>query len=138
MSFTYPVTVRLYDTDRAGIVFFAKFYEFCEATLEEFLTQTLGSFDMLWQAGNFILPLVHSEADYCLPTRLGERLQIILRVKDIGKTSITFAYTIVGPDQKTRALVHLVHVCVDAQTFAPIAVPDNLRQALQSLVAAPQ
>ena len=129
MAFEHVVTVRFNEVDRAGIAFFGRVYEYCHTAFEELLMATGSGITDIFERGGWGMPLVHSEADYTKPMRLGERLTIELTVPAIGKTSITFAYRVMGDDGKLRCTCKLVHAIVDFKTFQPRDVPEQLLRA---------
>ena len=133
MSFEYKLTARFYEVDRAGIIFYARFYEYAHAALEELLTQMFGHPAAIFEAHDFGMPLVHSEADYMAPTRMGDRLIVSLSIERVGKGSVTFAYDIRSEEGEHRCSVKLVHAFVDMKTFAAIPVPALFRDGLQNM-----
>lgn len=129
--FVHHHTARFYEIDRAGIVFFARVYEYCHAAFEELQTRAFGHPGAIFDSLGFGMPLVHSEADYTRPIRLGDRLEIALRVAKVGARSVTFAYTIVGEDDRApRAKVTLVHAFIDMTSFKGIQTPPSFLEGL--------
>lgn len=133
MQFTHRITTRFSEIDRAGIVFFARYYEYCHATFEALLASLFGPLEDSFARGLWMMPLVHSEADYASPARLGEELHIGLEVAQVGNTSITFAYDVRGADHTPRARVRLTHVFVQPETFKSRPMPDEFRAGLARL-----
>jgi 1,4-dihydroxy-2-naphthoyl-CoA hydrolase len=134
MHYEHVVTVRFNEVDRAGIAFFGRVFEYCHACFEETLAASGQPLLAIFEHGGYGLPLVHAEADYTRPMRLGERLLVTLRVARLGGRSITFAYEVRGAqDKDLRATVRLVHAFVRLDGFAGMAVPDALRDALAGL-----
>ncbi|RME74203.1 MAG: acyl-CoA thioesterase [Planctomycetota bacterium] len=135
MTFTHVVTVRFNEVDRAGIAFFGRVFEWCHEAYEElFATAGLRIRDM-FEKESWAMPLVHAEADYRRPMRLGDRLAIDVRLERLGRRSLTLAYTVRGaeggaPDEDVRATARLVHAFVELDRFAPREVPDKVRDAL--------
>src|SRR5688500_10530099 len=74
MSFHHSVTARFSEIDRAGIVFFGRYFEYCHAAFEELLARMFGDLEQSFAAGLWTMPLVHAEADFARPVRLGDRL----------------------------------------------------------------
>ncbi len=132
MAFVHTVTVRFHETDRAGIVFFGRFFEYCHIVYEEMLIQALGGMETMFENG-WSMPLVHAEADYKKPLRLGDRIPVHLTVERLGKGSITFSYSLKGYDGEERASAKLVHAFVDMETFEGRSAPPELIEALQRL-----
>lgn len=135
MTFTHEVTVRFNEVDRAGIAFFGRVFEWCHEAYEElFATAGLRIRDM-FEKESWAMPLVHAEADYRRPMRLGDRLAIEVRLERLGRRSLSLAYTVRGaeggaPDEDVRATARLVHAFVELDRFAPREVPDKVRDAL--------
>lgn len=134
MPYEHVVTVRFNEVDRAGIAFFGRVFEYCHACFEEMLMASGQPLLAIFDKGGYGLPLVHAEADYSRPMRLGDRLRISLRVARLGGRSITFAYEIRGAEaDDLRANVRLIHACVSLDGFTGMSVPDALREALATL-----
>ena len=122
MAFVHEVTVRFFEIDRAGIVFFARYYEYCHEAFEELLAAMLGHPEEAFRSLGYGMPLVRSEAEYHRPTRMGDRLTVALDVERVGAASVTFRYRIRCGDEP-RATCRLTHCFVDLESFRPIEVP---------------
>lgn len=133
MPFRHTVTVRFFEIDRAGIVFFGRFFEYCHATFEELLMSAFGDLESIFRTSSWGMPLVHTESDHLRPVFIGERLTIELEVAALGGASITFAYRILGPDGDLRAKVTLKHAFVSRPDFQPIPMPGEFRDGLLKL-----
>ncbi len=130
MPFQHTVTVRFHEVDRAGITFFGRVFEYCHETFEEVLKASDDSLEACFDEEGWSMPLVHAEADYRRPMRMGERLSVRLTVERVGKRSMTFAYTVAGPDGEERARVKLVHAFIRLSDFGPHPVPERVLRAL--------
>jgi 1,4-dihydroxy-2-naphthoyl-CoA hydrolase len=137
VAFEHTRTVRFHEIDRAGIVYFADVLQYCHVVYEELMTQIVGSLEVFFSDSGWGMPLVHTEADYSRPNRLGDALRIALTVERLGKTSVTFAYEI-WCQEELRARAKLVHAFVDMKTFKPIEAPQAFRQGLSSLGLLPK
>ncbi len=88
--FTLRRQVEFNHCDPAGIVFYPRYFEMISATVERFLADEVGiawaDMDFLAGAGT---PLGEIEARFHAPSRLGEMLDLSLRVERIGRTSFT-------------------------------------------------
>ena len=78
MSFEHTLTARFFEIDRAGIVFFGRFFEYCHATFEEMLLAALPDWNGAFDHSGWGMPLVHAEADFSRPVRMGDRLRIAM------------------------------------------------------------
>ena len=63
--------------------------------------------------------------------RMGDRLDITVDLRRVGRTSIRFDYRVVGPDGTVRATASLVHVFVTLSDFRPRAIPEGFLAALR-------
>lgn len=135
MSFVHHVTVRFYEIDRAGIAFFARFFEYCHAAFEEMQLAAFGDMETALREAPFVMPVVHAEGDYQAPVRLGDRLTVSLDVERLGDTSITFRYAVCGADGSPRATLKLVHAFVDRATWRACAAPPEIVEGLRRVGA---
>ncbi len=130
MAFELRITARFYEIDRAGIVFFGRVYEYAHSALEEALALMFGHPETMFSKYRFGMPLVHSEADYQHPIRMGDRLIVRMHVERIGSRSITFLYQITGEDGLHRCQVKLVHAFIEMSSFKGIPIPREFLDAL--------
>ncbi|MCO5168654.1 MAG: acyl-CoA thioesterase [Planctomycetes bacterium] len=126
-AFERTLLVHFHEIDRAGIVYFARIFEYCHRVYEELLAEVVGPLEAFFQQKDWGLPLVHAEADYARPLRLGDRVRVRLVVERLGERSVTFGYTLTcAATGEPRATARLVHACVTLRpAFAPRAMhPD--------------
>ncbi len=132
--FRFPFTVLFGQVDAVGITFFSRAFETCHAAFEAMLEAGGLPLAEILSARDWAAPLVHAEADFKRPMRMGEELDIRVVVGRMGKTSVTFDFTVVGAiDGEVRATAQHVHACIDMAGFTQLEVPTRLRDALQSL-----
>ena len=128
--FTYKITVKMYDTDAAGILFFGNQFKWVHEAYEEFLESINFSFSDILKT-DFFVPIVHAEADYKAPLSVGDRITIQVKIDKIGQSSFTITYNILDTNKHvTVGTAKTVHVTVDKQTRKKIAIPTKLREAL--------
>ena len=82
-------TVKLHDTDAAGILFFANQFKMAHDIYESFLGRMGFGLSQRFARRDFFLPIVHAEADYYQPLNVGDVIEIAMSVTKIGKTSFT-------------------------------------------------
>ena len=81
MSFTAEITVRFGQVDAAGIVFYPRYLEMVNETVERWFEECLGvSFRELHMTRRHGTPTKHIAVDFLKPSRLGDRLTFTLRV----------------------------------------------------------
>ena len=132
MSTRVTLPVRFQDVDAAGVLFFGRIYDYCHQAYEEFWGSQ--GIDRTWvfSGADFLIPIVHSEADYKAVLRHGERVDVTVDVTHVGRASFHLGYRVAGPGpgDDLRATVKTVHAFVARATMRPIAIPDELRVLL--------
>lgn len=123
----------MHDTDMAGILYFARQFRFAHDALEDFMESEGLSFDRLFHNNDFVYVIVHAEADYLRPVKVGDRLDIQVTVEKIGETSFTINYRIYRSPELIGT-AKTVHVTMDAKTREKILIPDEFRAILQKHV----
>lgn len=123
--------VRMHDTDMAGILYFAKQFRYAHDALEDFVASEGLSFDLVFHGDHFVFVIVHCEADYLSPLRVGDKLEVHLSVEHVGTTSFTISYGIFRKKKELVGTAKTVHVTLDAKTRKKIPIPDLLRKKLQ-------
>lgn len=85
--------VEFRDTDAAGIVHFSAFFFWMESAEHELLRAAgLHVFDPLPDGGTASWPRVSAACDYKSAVRFGDEVEITVRVAELGRTSVTFAF----------------------------------------------
>ncbi len=124
------------DCDPAGIVYFPRFFHFFHEAMETWFDAALGlPYSVLIGGRKIGFPAVHTEADFKLPCAMGEEIGVELRVEELGRSSIRFAYAVrthgdaAAPVRLTGATVCVV---MDLDPSRPtfrraLAVPEDLR-----------
>nr|WP_325250821.1 thioesterase family protein [Amylibacter sp.] len=127
-------TVRFQHCDPAGIVFYPRYFEMLNLTVEHFFEQKVGwSFNGLPKELNVSVPTVHIETDFVKVSRLEDRLEFQLRILRIGRTSLGLAITgLCNGEERLKAVITLV--CVDFDTKTAVPWPDRLRMKLEALM----
>lgn len=124
------------DCDPAGIVYFPRFFHFFHEAMETWFDAALGMPYAALIGGRKIgFPAVHTEADFKLPCAMGEEIGVELRVAELGRSSIRFAYaarTLGDATAPVRLTGATVCVVMDLDPSRPtfrraLAVPEDLR-----------
>lgn len=133
MGFEYHTRVRFSEVDQAGVVYFSRIYEYCHRAFEELLRAAEMPLEGLLHQVGWGMPLVHSEADYHRPLRLGDALTIEVTVPERSDRRVSFGFRVLGEDGKVRARVKHVHACVSMADFRPREVPSAFIDGLARL-----
>lgn len=127
MKFITHNKVRMHDTDMAGILYFAKQFRYVHDALEDLMEKEGIDFDALFTRSDFVFVIVHAEADYVSPVKVGDILNIHVWVENLGNSSFTMVYDIFKADGTLMGKAKTVHVCLDAKTRTKISLPDSVR-----------
>ena len=134
--FEYRFSIRLHDTDAAGVLFFAHLLRHAHDAYEAFMEQAgFGLVGLIAGAGPH-LPLVHAEADFLAPLRHGEQVLIRLSLARLGGSSFILEYEFLGSEGNIRARARTVHVALAPGGGKSVPLPDALRQRLELLETA--
>lgn len=131
-EFVYERTVRFQDIDAAGIVFFARFFEYFHDAYVEFLAGTAADLGDVLAAKAWAAPLVHAEADFVRALRFGDRIGVEVAASKRSSKSATVHYRVWSGDD-VAAVGRTVHVAVDTTTFESMALPSAFVEALGRL-----
>jgi acyl-CoA thioesterase FadM len=128
-DFTELLVVRLSHTDAAGVIFYPKIFEMEQELFERWLE--LGGFrvrDML--SGQLApTPIVHCEADYRLPVRVGDKLTAQLAGVDVGRSGYTLQWSFARATEPAMS-VRVKRVAIDPRAGESIDLPEAFRQWL--------
>ncbi len=130
--FQHRFIVRLHDTDAAGRLFFGHLFHHAQDAFEAFMAQLGWPIPELIQRGEYLLPVVHAEADYRRPIQHGELIWVEIWVEEIGRRSFTLGYRFRKKDGEESARAKTVHVLVSTVGDQVPALPEKLHLALVS------
>ena len=129
-NYHYDFTIRLHDTDAAGVLFFAHLYRHAHDAYEAFMTDIGFSLKTLIDDKGR-LPLVHSEADIQQPMQQGEDIKIQLQIGKIGDSSFTVNYLFIDQHNRQRANVSTTHVNLEKLLPKSQSLPKKLVRTLK-------
>ncbi|MCP3662197.1 MAG: tol-pal system-associated acyl-CoA thioesterase [Gammaproteobacteria bacterium] len=135
MEFIWPVRVYYEDTDAGGVVYYANYLKFMERARTEWLRSQGFEQDRLRDEQGVIFVLRKLALDYRSPARLDDLLQVGVRIKNRGRASLTF-FQEIATEQESRVLCagDIQIACVDALTFRPTPLPQNLIAVIDDAV----
>lgn len=129
--FRFPYTIGLHDTDAAGLIFSANIIRICHIAYEALLEDIGYGMAVLFERRTMSLPVVHIEADFKQPLRVGNNVEIVARVAQIGNSSYRMQYELRTADSEICATAATVQVCVDLRTYEAMDLPAEFRAALE-------
>jgi 4-hydroxybenzoyl-CoA thioesterase len=132
MAFRTGFTARFSDVDPAGIIYFARLIDFFHRALEVYFEEHLGmAYAEMVMQQKIGVPVVRVEGNFSIPVAFGETFQVQVVPKKLGNSSIAIEYTVLKKDKQCATFV-ITHITTDLTIFKPIAIPNNLRQKLET------
>jgi 1,4-dihydroxy-2-naphthoyl-CoA hydrolase len=123
-------TVLFQEIDAAGIVFYARFFDWFHDAYAACLDERGVGFKKVLADQAWGLPLAHAEADYRSPLAYATPIRVDVETVVLGETSATVTYAVRSDDGKTvHATGKTVHVFIDRKTFKPRPVPAEVKSA---------
>lgn len=133
-GFGLDSAVPFHHVDAAGIVFYARVFDWFHDAYVAFLASAGFPLPAAIREGRWMAPLVHADADYRSPLRFGDPLRIALVDAETSPHRVTVAYRVTS-GERVAVTGTTVHVFVDARTFARTPMPAELRAAFDRLSA---
>lgn len=131
--YTYETSVKLHDTDAAGVLFFANYFRLTHEAYESFMASIGFDFYHLIHRADYIVLIVHAECDFKRPLYVGNKAEIQITAVNVGRTSFTLSYVVTDTDGNVVATGNSVHACVDKPGFNSIPLPEGLKQELERI-----
>lgn len=130
--FTHRIKVLFQHCDPAAIVFYPRYFEMVNQTVEEWHEVGLGhSFAQMHMDAGYGVPTVSIGAEFTAPSKMGDVLTWSLAVSRLGRTSAHLQIKATCGDQlRMTATPVLVHVHM--QTGRPVPWPDAIRHRMEA------
>lgn len=127
----YPINTRWSDNDIYGHVNNVCYYSYFDTAANRYLIEQ-GGLDI--SDGKIVGFVVNSGCQYHSPISYPETIEAAVRVDRLGNSSVQYGIAIfkLGVEQAV-AHGHFVHVFVDREANASVAIPSDLRTALQRI-----
>jgi 1,4-dihydroxy-2-naphthoyl-CoA hydrolase len=134
MTFAYHRTIRLADTDAAGVVYFARTLSLCHEAYEEALAEAGIKLRDLLGSADLVVPIAKSEAEYLRPLHPGDKVRITLSPERRSPESFAIRYEVVrlGAPEKVAARVRTEHVCTSPSKRTRVAMPETLAKWVEA------
>jgi len=128
--YLHETSVKLHQTDAAGLLFFGHQFTICHDAYELFMESINADFATLFKEKDYQLAIVHAEAEFKEHLYVGDRLKVELTVARVGSSSYTLDYHLLGREGKLVGTGRTVHVCVDIKTSKSRPMPPELKREL--------
>jgi 4-hydroxybenzoyl-CoA thioesterase len=130
-AFRLRLMIRFSHCDPAGIVYFANYFDIANGVVEDFFPRALGlDYHEIVGSRRVGLGFAHVECDFLKPAKMGDDLTFAVLVDAVGTASI--GLTLYGyRDTEPMIAMRLVMVTTSLTTYRAIAIPDDLRAAVE-------
>ena len=137
MAFRIQQPVRHPDVDRAGIVYFPRFFDFFHRALEDFFRDEVGvPYHALADELRIALPVVRIESDFETPLAHGDLVTVELETEKVGVHALTLRYRVFRPGVAEPAALSRIVVCaIEVPGWRKVAIPDRVRRAFERHLA---
>ncbi len=125
--------VRLSHTDAAGVIFFPRLLEMAHESWEDFLAEAGMPLGKAMAQDGPMWPIVHCEADYRHPMRLGDPVRAQLWLEREGRSSITLGHRFLSPSGELLAEARTVHAAMDRQRGESVPLTEGMLRLLAVL-----
>jgi len=129
------IDTRWMDNDAYGHMNNVVYYSFFDTAVNRWLIER-GLLDITGSAA--IGLVVETQCRYAFPITFPDRVTAGMRVAHLGRSSVRYELGLFrNDDELPAASGHFVHVYVDRMSRTSVAIPDTVRQALESLCLPP-
>ncbi len=129
-AFRWPVRVYYEDTDAGGVVYHARYLNFCERARTEWLRARGLEQDELRDRHGVVFVVARASLEYRRPARFNDPLQITCEVDRLRAAAIDFTQRVEhSADSAVLCGVSVRVVCVDTRTFRPKPIPEPILES---------
>lgn len=127
-TFRWPVRVYYEDTDAGGVVYYANYLRFMERARTEWLRALGFEQDHVAEARGLLFVVRAATVQYRSPARFNDRLEVVSRIHEHSRTSLSFAQDIRIADQPQSMLcaATVQVVCVERRRWRPRPIPPDI------------
>ena len=130
--FTYKRSIHLQDADPAGVVFFGKVYDIAQEAFEKMIREFDFPINRIIYQSEIIFPIIHSQAEYPVPIRLGHDLVINVMIGKISDSSFTLVYEFFH-NEIMVCRVKTIHVAINRKKWEKDLIPGHFKHDLGNL-----
>lgn len=126
---TASLRVRYADCDAQGIIFNGRWFELFDTAMTEFWRETIGGYEHLPRSLNVETVVAETGARFRGAGRFDDLLAFAISVPRIGESSMRVEID-ASKEGQLLAEGFIEYVFVDAQSLAPVAIPEQVRNML--------
>ncbi|MCB1720916.1 MAG: tol-pal system-associated acyl-CoA thioesterase [Alphaproteobacteria bacterium] len=133
MEHTTDIRIYYEDTDAGGVVYHANYIAYGERVRAEFLRHIGHQSSTLAKDCGVTFVVKHIDIEYHKPAFLDDLLTVHTTITSMKNSSFTMHHQIKKNGEIITDL-HVVLVCVDANTLKPVRIPEILRAEFEKLI----
>ena len=126
-KFSARTRVGFSDTDAQGIVYYGRYNPYFDLARVEYL-RSLGLLQRRGEVGDFVMRA--NDVEYFAPAVFDDEIEVFVRVRRIGRTSVTFEFAACLPGEVLMVTAHQTLVYVDLAERKACPVPDGYRETV--------
>ena len=131
-NFSYSFRIRYSEVDAQKIVYNSHYLTFLDVAIFEFFDAIGFDQEKYIKETNNEFHTVKATVEYKSPATLGDRIEVLTKIKNIGNSSMTFEQEIYLLDTDNLiATGEIIWVNTNQVEMKPVSVPDNLRELLK-------
>jgi acyl-CoA thioester hydrolase len=128
--FRWPVRVYYEDTDAGGVVYHARYLNFCERARTEWLRARGWEQDVLRDDWNLLFVVSRVSLEYRRPARFNDALDVTCEVERLRAASIDFVQRVEhSADSRVFCEVAARAVCIDSVRMRPKPIPEAILES---------
>jgi acyl-CoA thioester hydrolase len=120
-------------TDKMGIVYYSRYFEYFEAGRNEFL-RSIGYPYTKIESQDLILPVIQAHSEYIAPAKYDDEIILQTILKDIPTVKVRLSYTVKNKNNDILAEGFTIHSFVNAATKKPARPPADFVQLIKNLL----
>ncbi|RMF20465.1 MAG: acyl-CoA thioesterase [Cyanobacteria bacterium J083] len=120
----YYRTIRLSDTDAAGVIYFANLLSICHEAYEESLRAANIDLNLFLKDSTIAIPIVQSSINFFRPISYGDSIYLKLNSQRLNKSKFAVNYQIFDQKMTSKlALATTIHTCIALPSRQKIEIP---------------
>ncbi len=135
--FRKRLPVRFADVDAARVLYFPRQLHLLHTVMEDFFREAVGiPYAEMIDSDRIGFPTVRLAVDFRSPIRFGDEVDVTLRVREMGKSRVVFAYDVSLAGRADIAASALqTTVAIDPRAWKSVPIPDRYRARLGAFLA---
>ena len=129
-AFQWKVRVYYEDTDLGGVVYHANYLKFMERARTEWLRSLGFEQDALRDRHRTLFVVVDADLHFRRAARFNDELTVCTELKKRTPASLVFHQVVQGPGGDALCSGGIRVACIDADTFRPRPMPDEIQREI--------